>query len=65
MADRKRRMGFPFKGGFFCVCLSDSPAGCRASRDTETAFHAPARLFVFGWGCAALTEKAGRLPGLV
>jgi hypothetical protein len=40
--------GFPLED-VFCVCSSDSPAGCRACRDTETAFHAPARLFVFGW----------------
>jgi len=57
LPDGKRRMGFPFKEVFLCLFIRFPSQG--------QAFHAPARLFVFGWGCAALTEKAGRLPGLV
>jgi len=53
----KRRKGFPFKGGFFVPAVQIP--------QPETAYHAPARLFVFGWGCAGLTEKADRLLGSI
>ena len=44
LPDGKRRMGFPFKEVFLCLFIRFPSQG--------QAFHAPARLLVFGWGCA-------------